>query len=84
MFVELFLRITYVKIVYSIYLQAVFDPVLPAFTKYTLAVPYLCSHSRYYHRRYYTEVIVYLGSPLLDCKFLVFESLALSRGPSLE
>ena len=32
MFMELFLRIKYVKIVYSIYLQAVFDPVLPAST----------------------------------------------------
>lgn len=32
MFMELFLRIKYVKIVYSIHLQAVFDPVLPAST----------------------------------------------------
>ena len=71
---------------YSIYLQAVFDPVLPASTSQSI---YLLSLTcvptvDIYHRRYYTEVIVCLGSPLLDCKFLVFESVALSRGPSLQ
>ena len=36
MFMELFLKIKYVKIVYSIYLQAVFDPVLPASTSQSM------------------------------------------------
>lgn len=86
MFMELFLRIKYVKIVSGMYLQAVFDPVLPASTSQSMCLLSLTCvpAGDAYRRRCYAEVAVCLGSPLLDCRFLVFEYLALSRGPSLQ